>query len=148
MELFIRMVSEYNALEKIPMKLCSQYDLYHSERHMLDKIGDNPGMNVTDFAKALGVTKGAVSQVVRKLESKGIVRRYKGRTNEKEVLLELTDAGQDIYLEHKRTNEDTIKPFVEELTKHPDDKVQFLMAMFKWIDRFLEQSVKKMKEHS
>lgn len=145
MEIFIRIVSKYNALEKIPAKICSKHNLYHSERHMIDKIGDYPGMNVTDFARAMGVTKGAVSQAVKKLESKGVIRRYKSGTNEKEVLLELTGGGRDIYLEHKKTNKETIRPLLKELKKYPDDKVRFLIAMFKWIDGFLDQSGKNMK---
>jgi len=147
MELFIRTVRKYNALEKIPVKIRSKHALYHSERHMLDKIGDFPGMNVTDFARSLGVTKGAISQVVKKLEAKGVVRRYKSGTNGKEVLLELTAAGREIYLDHRKTNEETIKPLLMELKKYPDDNVRFLIAMFKWIDGFLDQSGKDMKEH-
>lgn len=146
MELFIGMVGKYNTLEKVPVKVSSRHDLYHSERHMLDKIGDHPALNVTDFARALGVTKGAVSQVVKKLEGKGVVRRYKSGTNEKEVFLELTETGREIYLEHKKTNDKTIEPLLNELKKYPDDKIQFLLAMFKWIDGFLDESGKKMKE--
>ncbi len=142
MELFIRAVSKYNALEKIPSKTGLKHSLYHSERHMLDKIGDHPDMNVTDFAGKLGITKGAVSQVVKKLEAKGVVKRYKKGTNGKEVFLELTDAGRAVYLAHKKTNEETIKPLLKELSKYSDDKVQFLLSMFKWIDGFLDQSRK------
>jgi DNA-binding MarR family transcriptional regulator len=147
-ELFIRAVGKYNALEKIPVKLRSKHALYHSERHMIDRIGDHPGMNITDFAGALGVTKGAVSQVVKKLEAKGVARRYKSGENVKEVFLELTAAGSDIYLEHQKTNEETLAPLLRELEKYPDDKVRFLIAMFKWIDGFLDRSWKDMKEHS
>jgi len=74
-ELFIRMVNKYNSIEKVPARHGTRHNLYHSERHMLDKIGDNPGMNVTEFANTVGVTKGAISQVVTKLEKKGVVTR-------------------------------------------------------------------------
>ena len=146
MELFIRAVGKYNALEKIPVKVGPKHALYHSERHMLDTIGGHPGMNVTDFARALGVTKGAISQVVKKLEAKGVVRRYKSGTNGKEVLLELTATGRDVYSEHQKTNEETLGPLLRELEKYPDDKVRFLLAMFKWIDGFLDRSGKDVKE--
>ena len=39
MELFIQAVHKYNALEKIPVKLGAKHDLYHSERHLIDRIG-------------------------------------------------------------------------------------------------------------
>ncbi len=145
MELFIRTVRRYNSLERVPVKMRSRHALYHSERHMLDKIGECPAMNITDFAAELGVTKGAVSQVVKKLEAKGVIRRYRSGDNGKEVFLELTGAGRAVYLAHKETNEKTIRPLVKELEKYPDDKVRFLIAMFRWIDGFLEQSGREMK---
>ena len=146
-ELFIRMVNKYNSLEKIPARHGTRHNLYHSERHMLDKIGDNTGMNVTEFAAAAGVTKGAISQLVTKLEKKGIVRRYKKSTNDKEVFLELTKTGQEVYRHHKEINKQTIIPLDEELSKHSDEKVEFLLNMFKWFDDYLDLSKKKMEEH-
>jgi DNA-binding MarR family transcriptional regulator len=146
-ELFIRMVTKYNSLEKIPARHGTRHNLYHSERHMLDKIGDNTDMNVTEFAAAAGVTKGAISQLVTKLEKKGIVRRYKKSTNDKEVFLELTKSGQEVYEKHKEINKQTIMPLNEELSKHSDEKVEFLLEMFKWFDDYLDSSKKKMEEH-
>ena len=146
-ELFIRMVNKYNALEKIPARHGTKHNLYHSERHMLDKIGDNTGMNVTEFAAATGVTKGAISQLVSKLEKKGIVRRYKKSTNDKEVFLELTKSGQEVYKKHKEVSEQAITPLYNELSKHSDEKVAFLLTMFKWLDDYLDKSKKKMEEH-
>jgi DNA-binding MarR family transcriptional regulator len=147
-ELFIQAVHKYNALEKIPVRVGAKHDLYHSEKHFLDKIGDHPGVNVTEFARAVGITKGAVSQFVKKLENKGLVRKYKSSGNDKEVFLELTRAGRDIYLQHKKKNEETIEPLTEELKKYPDDKIDFLVAMFKWIVDYLEQSRRQMKERA
>jgi DNA-binding MarR family transcriptional regulator len=148
MELFIQAVRRYNALEKIPVKTGSKHGLFHSERHLLDRIGDRPGVNVTEFARVVGITKGAVSQIVKKLENKGLVRRYKGRSNDKEVFLELTGAGQDIHAQHQKTNEQTIKPLLEELKKYPDDKVDFLISMFRWINDYLGQGREQMKGHA
>ena len=147
MELFIRVVNKYNSIEKIPIKYANISNLYHSERHMLDMIGDNPGMNITGLAKNVGVTKGAISQVVKKLENKGVVRRYKDIKNDKEVFIELTKQGRDIYQIHKEINEESIRPLHDELKKHPEDKIEFLVKMFRWIEGFLDESRKKMQAH-
>lgn len=147
MELFIKAVHQYNALEKLPSKAGTKHDLYHSERHFLDKIGDHPGMNMTEFAGAAGITKGAVSQVVKKLENKGLVKRYKSSVNNKEVFIELTRDGRDLYREHKKKNEETVGPLIKELGKYQDDKVDFLIAMFTWIGNYLEESKNQMKAH-
>jgi DNA-binding MarR family transcriptional regulator len=147
MEIFIRAVAKYIALEKIPVKLGTKHPLYHSERHMIDKIGDHPGMNVTEFANISGVTKGAISQVVKKLEKKGVVKRYKKGDNDKEVLLELTREGLKLYEKHKQVNEETIKPLYNELSKYSDDKVKFFISMFRWIEDYLDESKERMEEH-
>jgi DNA-binding MarR family transcriptional regulator len=146
-ELFIRMVNKYNSLEKIPVRHGTRHNLYHSERHMLDKIGEHAGMNVTEFATAAGVTKGAISQMVSKLEKKGIVRRYKKSTNDKEVFLELTKTGQEAYRQHQEVNKETIKQLDNELSKYSDEKVEFLIKMFRWFEDYLDLSKKKMKGH-
>jgi DNA-binding MarR family transcriptional regulator len=146
MELFIRSVQKYNTLEKIGVKVGRMHELYHSERHMIDVIGDHPAMNITDLAKATGVTKGAVSQIAKKLEKKSVVLRRRSGTNGKEVHLELTKTGREFYVRHQETNKETIKPLIEELQKYPDGKVEFLVAMFGWIDEFLGLSGEKMKE--
>ncbi len=147
MELFIQSVRKFNALEKLPRKTGMKHELYHSERHLIDRIGDHPGVNLSEFARSAGVTKGAVSQLVKKLEKKGVVVRYKSSGNDKEVFLELTRAGRDIYIKHKKTNEETIKPLVEELSKYPDEEVLFLVSMFKWICGYMDESRAQMKRH-
>jgi len=70
-ELFIRLANKYHSLEKIQVDYGAGHPLYHSERHMIDQIGGNPGINITEFTDIIGVTKGAVSQVVKKLETEG-----------------------------------------------------------------------------
>ena len=145
MELFIRVVNKYNALEKIPTRHGSKHGLYHSERHILDTLGDNPGLNVTELAGFVGVTKGAISQVVRKLESKGLVQKYKKSTNDKEVFIELTTAGKNIHEQLRKIHKQTMMPLFEELKHYPDEQVAFLVSMFHWFDAFMDDSKKKMK---
>lgn len=147
-ELFIRLANKYKALEKIPMDYGIGTDLYHSERHLIDQIGDHPEMNITELAKSIGVTKGAISQTVKKLEDKRVVSRYKSGENEKEVFLRFTDIGRDVYKKHKEVNRETAIPLYKELLKHSDNNVTFLVEMFKWIDVFLDESKIKMEEHA
>lgn len=147
-ELFIRLANKYKAMEKIPLDFGAGAHLYHSEMHLIDQIGDHPGMNITELAELAGVTKGAISQTVKKLESKGVVTRYKGTENEKEIFLKFTTIGKEIYNKHKEIDKEAIIPLCEELRKYSDDKVYFLVEMFKWIDAFLDDSKAKMQSHA
>ncbi len=146
MELFLQSVRTFNAMEKLPHKAGDKHVLYHSERHLMDRIGELPGVNVTEFARSVGVTKGAVSQLVKKLEGKGLVKRYKGSTNDKEVFLELTKAGKDLYLQHKKKNDETLRPLIKELDRYPEDKISFLITMFRWINGHLKEGKKMMNK--
>jgi len=148
MNLFIRLVNRYNSLERVPVKRGAKHDLYHSERHMLDQIGDYPNLNVTELAGLVGVTKGAISQVVKKLEAKGIVQRYKKSSNDKEVFIELTKTGREMYRKHQAVNQETVRTLSKELAQYSDDKVQFLVKMFHWFNSFLDHSSEKMKGHT
>jgi DNA-binding MarR family transcriptional regulator len=147
-ELFIKLANKYHSLEKIPVDYGVGKDLFHSERHLIDQIGDCPEKNITELAQFMGVTKGAISQTVKKLENKGIVTRYKGERNEKEVFLKLTKTGMSVHRKHQENSQKSIMPLYEELQKYSDDKVYFLVEMFKWLDRFLDKSKIRMQQHS
>ena len=146
-ESFLRLVNKYNGLGKHPMTYGTQNKFYHSERHMLDIVGDDPGLNITEFAKAAGVTKGAISQVVSKLEKKVALKRFKSNDNDKEIRLGLTQQGERIYAHHQSVNEETINHLWRELKKHPEDNIVFLIHMFKWFEQYLDQSGEKMRAH-
>ena len=148
MERFLRLVQKTNALEKLPRRHGEQLELFHSERHMLDQVGENPGINVSEFASLAGVTKGAISQVIKKLEHKGLVRRYKNSDNEKEVFIELTDKGEMVFEERKRVNQKTIQQISKELSRGTDSEVLFLLEMFRWFEQFLDRSRKTMNQRA
>ena len=144
MELFLRVINKYNTLEKIPVKHASGQDLYHSERHMLDRLGNHPDLNVTELARHAGVTKGAISQIIKKLEGKGLVQRYKKAISDKEVYVALTELGQQVHQERIKHNAETIIPLTDTLSQYSEDEVAAVLAFFRWLDHFMDQSRKQM----
>ena len=64
-------------------------------------IGRNNKINVTELAEYLGITKGAVSQMVDKLIKKGMVNKEMVSDTENEVALELTEKGKIVCKGHK-----------------------------------------------
>lgn len=77
-------------------------DLYTSlEVHTVTRIEDNPGITVTEIAEQTNRTKGAVSQIITKLENKGLVRREKDPENPRRVCLFVTDDGFKLSRSHK-----------------------------------------------
>ena len=95
-ELFISVVNKLNTLEKTPRRYGTDELLYASELTAIETLGYHPGINVTEFAEKHSITKGAVSQLINKLEKKDLVKREKNPTNQKEVLLKLTNKWANI----------------------------------------------------
>jgi DNA-binding MarR family transcriptional regulator len=73
-----------------------------AEVHCIDWIGTIDHPNVTKIANKMGLTRGAVSKISKKLEAKGFIRRYQAAENNKEIYFRLTEEGQHAYLEHKK----------------------------------------------
>jgi len=77
-----------------------------------------------------------------------VVKRYKKSNNDKEVYIELTARGRDVYNNRKKLDEKSLTPLLQEINKHPSDKIEFLINMFQWIDEYLSCSMVKMKAHA
>jgi DNA-binding MarR family transcriptional regulator len=87
--------------------------LYVTEIHTIHCIAENPEINMTQLAEMTGVTKGAVSQTVKRLIGKRYIAAYKTR-NKKEVNLRLSDKGYLINLKHEEFEKEQFG-FVEDL---------------------------------
>ena len=71
--------------------------LYPSEVHLMLVIKNDIDTNATEIAKQLGLTKGAVSQTLLRLEKKGIILKTKDPYNKNELTLSLTGFGEKAY---------------------------------------------------
>ena len=88
-ELFIKLANKYHSLEKIPVDYGVGKDLYHSERHLIEKIGDYPEKNITELAKFFGVLKGQSHKQSRSLRIKGLLPGIKERKTKRKFFLSL-----------------------------------------------------------
>jgi DNA-binding MarR family transcriptional regulator len=142
---FLRMVNKYRAMEKFTMSYGTEAVFYHSERHLLDVMRDHPELNITELAQLVGVTKGAISQAVAKLERKGAIERYKGSGDDKQVLVRLTALGQNITEHHHQVNEQTVKQLCAVIKDRPQVEVDFLCEVFDWIEHHLDQGLERVE---
>ena len=68
-------------------------EFFPSEVHLMLVIKDKSATNATRIADRLGVTKGAVSQTLSRLEKKGVLRKTKDPFNRNELTLDFTSFG-------------------------------------------------------
>ena len=88
------------------------------------------------LAKLLGITRSAVSQMVNKLESKGVVRRVPDSRDKKIAYIELSDKARSIYEESRARVNGLLERIVAKLGA---EKVEhFITGTNEFIDAFCE----------
>ena len=73
----------------------------HIEVHTLKDIADYPGITVTELARNQGKTKGAISQILKKLEKYELIYREVDPNNENRLFLYITDKGKILDKKHR-----------------------------------------------
>lgn len=88
------------------------------------------------LAKLLGITRSAVSQMVNKLESKGVVRRVPDSRDKKIAYIELSEKARSIYEESRARVNGLLERIVAKLG---EEKVEhFITGTNEFIDAFCE----------
>ncbi|WP_419657279.1 transcriptional regulator, MarR family [Desulfosarcina variabilis str. Montpellier] len=130
-EKFSRVVKLWHNLEKKPQKFGTDEDLYSSEIHLIETIGENNNFSVTDIAKQLGVTKGAVSQTLKKLEIKGLTAKHVDPHNSSRAIVELTSKGKMAFYAHAHWHEQMdggFKTYMNSLTQEQMDLIYEVLS--------------------
>ncbi|MDQ1295979.1 MAG: hypothetical protein QG608_3866 [Actinomycetota bacterium] len=112
--------------------------LHPSEVHLMLVIADGTDTNATRIAEKLGVTKGAVSQTLSRLESKGMLVKEKDPHNQNELVLSLTGPGERVH-EMCRASERSFgraqETYLEKLDPHEKEVVLgFLLHLARTLD--------------
>ena len=113
---FERVINKFRIIEKLSRDLGTGEMLNIGEIHMIAAVEKNPGTNITELSTELGITKGAVSQAVGKLEKKNYLRRAKDPKNHKHVLVELTDKSKLVAKEHFRFHREVFATHMSDIT--------------------------------
>ncbi|MCS7464922.1 MarR family transcriptional regulator [Paenibacillus doosanensis] len=100
--------------------------LFHSEIYTLNEIREHEGIHITALAERCGVTKGAISQVLKKLEQKGLVIKEKDVRNQSRLILKVTAKGEIAYARHLEYQNQFKEKVVQVLKDAPDDKVRMI----------------------
>lgn len=93
----IQVINKTIFKEKKKIFKFKEVSLYPSEVHLMLVIKNDIDTNATEIAKQLGLTKGAVSQTLLRLEKKGIILKTKDPYNKNELTLSLTGFGEKAY---------------------------------------------------
>jgi len=95
-DLFLKILHLYSVIGKKPKDYGTGDLLYFTEIHTITMVAKNRQINITQLAELMGVTKGAISQTIRKLVNKNLILKS-NITNRKEVNLKLSEKGMIVY---------------------------------------------------
>lgn len=135
-DLISRFVSLQNDYYDIPRDYGDGTFLTAVELHTLKNIEDNPGITVTEMAEQGFRTKGAISQIVKKLENRGYLFRKRCPVDGKRVLLHVNEEGQRISSIYKKCSADDLKHMLDLLMKKCD--AAEIDAFFSVISTYVE----------
>ncbi|SFG10647.1 DNA-binding transcriptional regulator, MarR family [Desulfotomaculum arcticum] len=109
---------------------CGGVLLYRGEIHMLKKVGDAPGIYISEMARHFNVTRAVVSKTVIKLEREGLVRKEADPVDKKLACLYLTQKGRKACAIHNalhRASDSDIFEFLDALKSEEMDVIEAFM---------------------
>ena len=93
----LRLINQGIFLEKKRKFTFEGIQLHPSEIHLMLETKGEQAVNATKVAERLGITKGAVSQTLVRLENKGIIEKTKDPYSRNELSIALTPLGKKAY---------------------------------------------------
>ena len=97
----LRVITKFDEIDKQTRYYGTDTPLFSAEINMLRIIKENEGIHITGIADKLGVTKGAVSQIVNKLHKKGLLKKETDLYNQSKLVLSLTPKGEIAEANHE-----------------------------------------------
>ena len=72
-----------------------------TELHVIHCIGEESMRNLTTISKYMAMTRGAVSKICSRLQTKGAIEKIKLADNQKEIFFILTEEGERLFHAHE-----------------------------------------------
>ena len=121
------------------LRVCGHY-LYHAsgpgraQTQILYLLAQQDGLSQLELQQALGIQSGSVSELISKLECKGLVARGRDEADRRRVTLRLTEAGRAALA--RRAQRPDVAVRYSRLT--PQDRAQLAELLEKVIDGWKE----------
>ena len=133
-------LAKYALVDRKPMDFGVGVLLYPSEIHMVSRVDALDGVGVTELADAMGITKGAVSQLITRLEKKGLVAKETDPEHRARVLIRTTGLGRTASANHMEFHRNHDREFLDYLARLDEASyasvVRMAEEMDKWMDTY------------
>jgi len=133
-----KVIHKYNQKEALKRDYGLGILLTRTEIHIIATIGNEPGIGVKKLAMQKCVTDGAISQMIRKLVQKNLIKKSISKESEAKVELTLTEKGQICYKEHKEYHIKANKKWSQLLDELDDQSYKKMKVFLNKVDRMLD----------
>jgi DNA-binding MarR family transcriptional regulator len=128
-ELIVANRAYQSVVEKMDEAFCRLVGVNRTDGRCLDVIGQRPGLTAGELATAVGLSRGAVTTALDRLEERGFVRRTRDSADRRRVTVELTDEANRVAWEAYGPLGEMAAPFIAEMSdKDLETVIGFLRA--------------------
>jgi len=137
-EQILRISNKLIFLEKKSIVKHGGLKLYPSEIHLIDVIAKGQDINASKMAARLGVTKGAVSQTLARLEKKGILNKTKDPQNKNELTVYFTPLGKNVLEEQKKLRTRFHEQYAKYFSNISEKEKSIIMGFLRKMEDFFD----------
>lgn len=133
--LLVDLFNDILKIEGSVLKAGEFSDLSVTEMHIIEAIGYDREMTMTEVARDLEITVGTLTTAINRLIKKEYVERRRIEEDRRVVLIKLTSKGEEAFKSHAQFHDDMIKSIMKEL---PKDEEGVLISFLKRMVNFFE----------
>lgn len=138
---FNRLVNKQQRVNKNPVDYGTGVKMFLSEMYTLSAIAAKEGINLTELAQYQGVSRSAISQVVIKLEKKGMIVKKQKWDNKKEIILFPSNLGRETIKNFDLTRERIFAVLAEKLHAMSGKAFHQLEDIVNHIDELMDKKL-------
>lgn len=133
-----RVVNRLIFLEKRSVFQHEGLRLHPSEIHLMQVIKERPDLNASEMAQRLGVSNGAVSQTLARLERKGIIKKAKDPSLKNRVTATFTESGRTAIRSFEAKQASSVESFSTYLAGLSEREKEVIGGFLSRVEEFLE----------
>lgn len=140
--LLVKLFNDILKIEAAAIRQGEFSDLSVTENHIIEAIGKDREMTMTEVAKDLEITVGTLTTAINRLIKKEYVERRRIEEDRRVVMIELTEKGTLAYKVHEKFHEEMIDHVLEELGVSEEE---VLISSLDKLDKFFQKKLELMK---
>ncbi len=134
-----RVINRSMFLEKRTILHHEDLRLYPSEIHLLQVIKEGEDLSAGEMARKLGLSNGAVSQTLNRLEKKGVIKKSKDPALKNKVTATLNETGRGALKQFEEGQEATMKVFSSYLSGLSEKERRIIEGFLSRLEEFLKR---------